>query len=217
MKVGPACGNAAQLLPGQDLERPHLVTSIRPSIRTTRTVKVRIEFPNPDFELKPQMFADVQLKVDYGNQIVVPQEAVLDSGKEQTVFVAHEGGYFEPRKITTGAKLDGKVVVLSGLKPGENRRHLRQFPDRFREPAEERHGRDAALRRTAMSARKEKWSRGTWHRRAGAAGGRAGYEFSGHSRAPKSLRLLLAPHQARLRSLPRSAESASTCAVRTAR
>ncbi|MFB3916160.1 MAG: efflux RND transporter periplasmic adaptor subunit [Terriglobales bacterium] len=85
----------------------------------TRTVKVRLEFPNPEFQLKPQMFADVQLKVNYGDQIVVPQEAVLDSGKEQRVFVAHEGGYFEPRKITTGAKLEGKVVVLSGLQVGE--------------------------------------------------------------------------------------------------
>ena len=65
------------------------------------------------------MFADVALKVSYGDQIVVPQEAVLDSGKEQTVFVAHKDGYFEPRKITTGAKLDGKVLVLSGLKAGE--------------------------------------------------------------------------------------------------
>jgi RND family efflux transporter MFP subunit len=85
----------------------------------TRTVKVRLEFPNPDFQLKPQMFDDVQLKVGYGNQIVVPQEAVLDSGKEQTVFVVHEAGYFEPRKITTGATLDGKIVVLSGLQAGE--------------------------------------------------------------------------------------------------
>jgi RND family efflux transporter MFP subunit len=85
----------------------------------TRTVKVRLEFPNPDFQLKPQMFADVELKVSYGNQIVVLQEAVLDSGKEQTVFVAHKGGYFEPRKIATGAKLDNKVVVLSGLNAGE--------------------------------------------------------------------------------------------------
>jgi RND family efflux transporter MFP subunit len=96
------------------------VSFIYPTVDpTTRTVKVRLEFPNPGFDLKPQMFADVDLKVIYGNQIVVPQEAVLDSGKEQTVFIAHDGGYFEPRKITTGAKLDGKVVVLSGLKTGE--------------------------------------------------------------------------------------------------
>ncbi len=86
---------------------------------TTRTVKVRMEFPNADFQLKPQMFADVDLKINYGNQIIVPQEAVLDSGKEQRVFVTNGDGYFEPRRITTGAKLDGKVIVLSGLKAGE--------------------------------------------------------------------------------------------------
>jgi RND family efflux transporter MFP subunit len=96
------------------------VSFIYPTVDpTTRTVKVRMEFPNPDFTLKPQMFADVDLKVSYGNQIVVPQEAVLDSGKEQRVFVAKGEGYFEPHEITIGAKLDGKVVVLSGLKAGE--------------------------------------------------------------------------------------------------
>ena len=96
------------------------VSFIYPTVDpTTRTVKVRLEFSNARFELKPQMFADVELKIDYGNQIVVPQEAVLDSGKEQRVYVAKGNGYFEPRQITTGAKLDGKVVVLSGLKAGE--------------------------------------------------------------------------------------------------
>ena len=96
------------------------VSFIYPTVdAATHTVKVRVEFPNPGFQLKPQMFADVGLKVNYGTQVVVPQEAVLDSGKEQTVFVAHDAGYFEPRKITTGAKLDGKVVALSGLKAGE--------------------------------------------------------------------------------------------------
>ncbi|HEY5163237.1 MAG TPA: efflux RND transporter periplasmic adaptor subunit, partial [Terriglobales bacterium] len=96
------------------------VSFIYPTVDpATRTIKVRMEFPNADFQLKPQMFADVKLKIDYGNQIVVPQEAVLDSGKEQTVFVAHEGGSFEPRKITAGAKVGGMVMVLSGLKAGE--------------------------------------------------------------------------------------------------
>lgn len=96
------------------------VSFIYPTVDpATRTVKVRLEFPNPHLQLKPQMFADVQLKINYGKQIVVPQEAVLDSGKEQKVFVAKGNGYFEPRSITTGAKLDGKVVVLSGLKAGE--------------------------------------------------------------------------------------------------
>ena len=85
----------------------------------TRTAKVRIDLPNRGFQLKPQMFADVQLQVNYGRQIVVPQEAVLDSGKHQTVFVAAGAGHFEPRLIQAGPQMEGKVVVLSGLRPGE--------------------------------------------------------------------------------------------------
>jgi multidrug efflux pump subunit AcrA (membrane-fusion protein) len=86
----------------------------------TRTVKVRLNFPNPRFELKPQMFSEVLLKIDYGSQIVVPPDAILDAGEKQTVFVALPNGYFEPRDVTVGAKLEDKVIVLSGLKPGES-------------------------------------------------------------------------------------------------
>lgn len=85
----------------------------------TRTVKVRIQLPNPNFLLKPQMFADAQLHVDYGTKILVPEEAVLNSGTDQHVFVVHEGGVFEPRKVTVGPVIDGNAVILSGLKAGE--------------------------------------------------------------------------------------------------
>jgi len=97
------------------------VTYIYPTVDpVARTIKVRLEFPNPKFELKPQMFADVELQINYGTQVVVPQEAVLDSGNEQVVFVARGDGYFEPRKIQIGPRLEGKVVVLAGLKRGES-------------------------------------------------------------------------------------------------
>jgi RND family efflux transporter MFP subunit len=86
---------------------------------TTRTVKVRIELPNPGFDLKPQMLANVQMNIDYGHQVVIPQEAVLDSGDKQYVFVVHNEGVFEPRTVQLGAKFEGKVAVLSGLKTGE--------------------------------------------------------------------------------------------------
>lgn len=86
---------------------------------TTRTLKVRIEVPNPGFALKPDMYADIAIQIDYGRQVVVPQEAVMDSGAEQQVFIAHEGGYFEPRRVTLGAKADQDVIVLAGLKAGE--------------------------------------------------------------------------------------------------
>ncbi len=96
------------------------VSFITPAVDpVSRTVKVRIELPNPHVDLKPQMFADVQLQIDYGKQIAVPQEAVLDSGTAQTVFVSTGDGQFAPRAITIGPKVDDKVVVLAGLKPGE--------------------------------------------------------------------------------------------------
>lgn len=96
------------------------VSYIYPQLdNATRTLKVRVEFPNPGFALKPDMYADVQIKIDYGKKLVVPQEAVLDSGSEQIVFVSHEGGYFEPRKIQVGARVDNIYIVLAGLKPGE--------------------------------------------------------------------------------------------------
>ena len=96
------------------------ITYVYPTVDPkTRTVKVRLEFPNPGFELKPEMFADVDLGVDYGTQVVVPQEAVLDSGTEEIVFVALGDGYFEPRKIQAGSRVEDKVIVLGGLRPGE--------------------------------------------------------------------------------------------------
>ena len=85
----------------------------------TRTVKARMQIPNPGFALKPQMFADAELHVDYGTRIIVSQEAVLNSGTEQHVFVVHDGGIFESRKVTVGPVVDGKAVILSGLKAGE--------------------------------------------------------------------------------------------------
>ena len=96
------------------------ITYIYPTVDPiSHTVKARIEFANPNFDLKPQMFANVQLKINYGKQIVVPQEAIMDSGDKQYVFVVHNGGVFEPRVIQMGAKLEGNVVVLSGLNAGE--------------------------------------------------------------------------------------------------
>jgi Cu(I)/Ag(I) efflux system membrane fusion protein len=85
----------------------------------TRTLKVRLEFPNPDLQLKPGMYVNVEFSMDYGTQLSVPEEAVLDSGEKQLVFVAREGGYFEPRTVQLGAKVGNLYIVESGLKAGE--------------------------------------------------------------------------------------------------
>ncbi|HSD46704.1 MAG TPA: efflux RND transporter periplasmic adaptor subunit [Pyrinomonadaceae bacterium] len=97
-----------------------MITYIYPQVdNTTRTLKVRVELSNKQFLLKPDMYADVTLNIAYGNRLVVPQEAVMDSGSEQLVYVALADGYFEPRKVQIGRRLDNKYEVLSGLHAGE--------------------------------------------------------------------------------------------------
>jgi RND family efflux transporter MFP subunit len=83
----------------------------------TRTLKVRIELENPGNVLKQEMFGDVELKTGGVRRLTVPQSAVLNSGKRQTVFVDRGAGYFEPREIKVGAQLGGRVEVLGGLTP----------------------------------------------------------------------------------------------------
>ncbi len=85
----------------------------------TRTVKVRIEFENPDSILKPEMFADVSLERPLGRVVTVPDGAVLSTGTRSLVFVAKGDGSFEPRAVETGAKVDGFYEIRKGVGAGE--------------------------------------------------------------------------------------------------
>jgi RND family efflux transporter MFP subunit len=85
----------------------------------TRTLKARIQFDNPDFALKPDMYGQVELQTGGARRLVVPQSAVLNSGDRQVVFVDRGNGFFEPRNVQIGEQTDGRVEIRSGLKPGE--------------------------------------------------------------------------------------------------
>ena len=85
----------------------------------TRTAKVRMTLPNPEGQLKPQMFTNVVIRVDMGKKLMIPDSAVIDTGRGQVVYVDQGNGIFEPREIETGLKADGSVEVLRGLKAGE--------------------------------------------------------------------------------------------------
>ena len=85
----------------------------------TRTVRVRLELPNPRGRLKPGMYADVTLDAVLGEGVVVPVNALLDSGAEQHVFVAQGDGYFEPRPVVVGRRLGESIQILEGLEDGE--------------------------------------------------------------------------------------------------
>jgi Cu(I)/Ag(I) efflux system membrane fusion protein len=85
----------------------------------TRTAKVRLTLPNPGGQLKPQMFTNVEIRIDLGRKLTIPDSAVIDTGKGQVVYVDRGNGSFEPREIQTGLRADGAVEVLRGLKKGE--------------------------------------------------------------------------------------------------
>lgn len=85
----------------------------------TRSLKVRATLPNPGDTLKPQMYATVEIAVDLGKKLLVPADAVIDTGERQVVYVDKGAGNFEPRTVTAGMRADGQREILAGLKPGE--------------------------------------------------------------------------------------------------
>jgi Cu(I)/Ag(I) efflux system membrane fusion protein len=98
------------------------VTYVYPTVdEKTRTARVRMEFHNPGYFLKPGMFATVELVADIApSALLVPDSAVLRSGQKNTVFVALPGGKFEARTVALGMQAqDDMDQVLSGLSEGE--------------------------------------------------------------------------------------------------
>jgi Cu(I)/Ag(I) efflux system membrane fusion protein len=85
----------------------------------TRTAKVRLEFANRDFILKPEMYANAEIEINAGRKLAVPDEAVLDSGLRKVVFLDKGDGRFAPAEVKIGNKFDGYYEVLAGLSPGE--------------------------------------------------------------------------------------------------
>jgi Cu(I)/Ag(I) efflux system membrane fusion protein len=88
---------------------PHLMAE-------TRTARIRIELPNPDDVLRPDMYADVEIATGTEAPVLtVSNSAVLDSGERQIVLLDKGGGRFEPREVKTGRRGDGRVEIREGL------------------------------------------------------------------------------------------------------
>lgn len=85
----------------------------------TRTGRVRIELANPRLELKPEMFANVELRVAGREVLAVPAEAVLHAGERDFVFVDLGQGRLQPRRVELGATFGESVEVRSGIEEGE--------------------------------------------------------------------------------------------------
>jgi hypothetical protein len=86
----------------------------------TRTTNVLIELKDyQGEELKGNMFVNVAISARFNQVIIVPREAVMDTGVRKIVFVQKDEGTFEPRDIQTGLEVDDGYEVTSGLKTGE--------------------------------------------------------------------------------------------------
>src|SRR4029079_683752 len=96
------------------------ITYVAPGLDPeSRTAIVRFELPNRRGRLKAGMFASVELNVPLGRGLVVPADAVLDSGARQLVFVSKGDGYFEPRPVVVGHRVEGRVEITKGLNVGD--------------------------------------------------------------------------------------------------
>ncbi len=97
------------------------VTFIDPSLDPdSRTLKVRIEFPNLNWALKPEMYANVILKEEITDEgIAIPEEAVIYSGEKTIVIVQRKHGGFESKEVSLGVTSQGFVRILEGIKAGE--------------------------------------------------------------------------------------------------
>ena len=96
------------------------VSYIYPSLNSeARTVRVRLELPNPGLRLKPGMYGTVTLRTDSAKTLVVPKEAVLDTGLRQLVYLDRGQGVYEPAPVKLGRKSQDRVEVLEGIKEGD--------------------------------------------------------------------------------------------------
>jgi RND family efflux transporter MFP subunit len=119
VRLGQQATATLAALPGRTVEGQ--VIFIHPHLDdTTRTAMIRLEVANPTLTLRPGMYATVEIATDAPERtLLVPREAIIDTGTRQIAFVAGEAGHFTPRELRLGVEAGGRVQVLSGLTAGE--------------------------------------------------------------------------------------------------
>jgi Cu(I)/Ag(I) efflux system membrane fusion protein len=118
VEVGQSALVTFPYLPGKSY--PGRVGFVSPFLdAASRTGRVRVELANPGLELKPDMYANVELASDLGERLVVPEESVLYAGPRSFVFVDLGEGRLQPRRVELGVEQGEWVEVLSGLAEGD--------------------------------------------------------------------------------------------------
>ena len=118
LRVGTRVEAEVAALPGAKLEGPlsFVSATVQPE---TRTVRVRMELPNPDGRFKPSMLATVTLLDQPEQRVVVPTTAVVREGDDECVFVQLDTDTFVLRPVKLGGDFDGRRVLLEGVRAGE--------------------------------------------------------------------------------------------------
>ena len=119
MQIGQVATVKARSFPGRDFTGK--IEVIYPEInKETRTARVRIELPNPDLVLLHDMYVDAEIETGSGKPVLsIPENAVMDTGARQAVFVDRGQGRLEPREVKLGHRGSGYAEVLHGLADGE--------------------------------------------------------------------------------------------------
>jgi Cu(I)/Ag(I) efflux system membrane fusion protein len=119
VRPGNSVAARTPALPGKTLKGK--VSAILPEVKpATRTLKARVELANPGGELKPGMFATVDFTpAARKSALLVPSEAVIQTGRRAVVIVAQEDGRFAPADVETGVEANGETEIRKGLKAGQ--------------------------------------------------------------------------------------------------
>ena len=118
LKQGQTVTVTSKSYPGARFEGT--VALINPFVDPARrTAKMRVDIANPDFKLRPGMYANVELEMDMGEALVAPASAILPTGTRSVVFVDRGEGRLEPRLVQIGAKYGDLYEVRSGLAEGD--------------------------------------------------------------------------------------------------
>lgn len=117
VKVGDEAEIALTVTPEKSMRAA--ITYIYPELDTaTRTGRARVELNNAELAFKPGMFANVTIAKDLGEALIIPEDAVLFTGKRNLVFVKAAATRFEPKEVVLGPRTAGGFIVLSGIDAG---------------------------------------------------------------------------------------------------
>jgi Cu(I)/Ag(I) efflux system membrane fusion protein len=119
LRPGMAASVTSAALPGRSFEGR--VQALLPEVdAATRTIKVRVELANPGRALVPGLLVQMRLTPAAGKRVLlVPSDAVIQTGRRSVVLLAEEGGRYRPVQVQTGTESDERIEIVSGLTAGQ--------------------------------------------------------------------------------------------------